>query len=119
MKKYILSVAYDGTLAKARNHLLTTAGYTVVDATSVAGASDAMRGKVLAALLLGHRVPEAERNEIARVFKQENPRGKIVMLYDASISQAELADALISIHDPQRVVETLDGFLQEGAGTYA
>jgi DNA-binding NtrC family response regulator len=82
-------------LLNERENLLRTAGYEVVVAPSFTAAVQIIENDFFDLAVMGFSVPEEERNQLARVFKQSNPRAKIIMIYSNSVQNSELADALM------------------------
>ena len=95
MMARILLVGYIRELLRERENILRTAGYQVVVAPSFTTASQAIANDFFDLAILGFSVPEEERNQLARAFKQSNPQAKIIMIYFNSVQNSELADALM------------------------
>src|SRR5205814_626972 len=109
-----LSFGYIPKSQESRNRLLAERGFGVAAAATVENAIAQSAEERFDALIIGPAVGEAERKLVARAFRNVNPRGRIVMLYDESIHGTELADAVVSAHDHARVAEALDDITLEG-----
>jgi len=104
----ILLVGYLTDLVERRKQCLEAAAYEVICATAFSEVMRFIDEHTFKVVVLGHGVPEAERTRIARKIKQVNPAAKLVMLYLASIKNAELADAIIhTTTDPADLVRTI------------
>jgi DNA-binding response OmpR family regulator len=110
----VFSMGFDLALLERRNRALLDAGYEVESAQSAEQARAACDGEYDAAVF-GHRVPVELRNEIAGRIRKANPGVKIVMIYRGATEHAELASAVLSAGDPQRIVEALRLLLQRNA----
>ncbi len=108
----VLSVGSDISRLRMRQKALARAGFTSVSC-SVEGALAELRGSDIDAVILDPTLTEEQRNRIAAAVKQRRPGAKIVMLYDGSITNAELGDAIIGTGHPERLVEALQGLLGE------
>lgn len=110
----ILLVGYLTDLVERRKQCLEAASYEVICATAFSEVMRLIDEHTFKVVVLGHGVPEAERNQIARKIKQASPATKLVMLYLASIKNAELADAIIhTTTDPEDLVRTIDEITSE------
>jgi DNA-binding NtrC family response regulator len=104
----ILLVGYLTDLVERRKQCLEAAAYDVTCATSFSEVMRLIDEREFKVVVLGHGVPEIERNRIARKTKQVSPSTKLVMLYLASIKNAELADAIIhTTTDPADLARTI------------
>jgi len=111
MKK-ILLVGYMTDLLEKRKECLEAASYQVTCATSFSHAFQLIEKDTFRVIILGHGVPEEERNQMARKIKQVSPATRIVMLYLASIRNAELADAIIhTTADSADLTRTIDDLI--------
>ena len=112
----ILLVGYLTDLVERRKQCLEAAAYEVICATSFGEVMRLIDEHEFKVVVLGHGVPEAERNRIARKTKQVSPVTKLVMLYLASIKNAELADAIIhTTTDPADLARTIKELTHEHA----
>ena len=110
----ILLVGYLTDLVEKRKQCLESAAYEVICATAFSEVMRLVDEHKFKVVVLGHGVPETERNRIAQKAKQVSPATKLIMLYLASIKNAELADALIHITtDPADLVRTIDDLTSE------
>ena len=105
----VLLIGYLTDLLEKRKKCLEHAGYEVTCATSSNGALRLVEGRGFSVVIFGQGIPENERTRIARRIKQVNPATKLIMLYLASIKNAELADAIIhATADPFDLVHIID-----------
>ncbi|PYP84235.1 MAG: hypothetical protein DMG65_22960 [Candidatus Angelobacter sp. Gp1-AA117] len=112
----ILLVNYLADLVQRRKQCLEAAAYEVICATSFSEVMRLIEEHEFKVVVLGHGVPEAERTRIARRIKQVSPATKLVMLYLASIKNAELADAIIhTTTDPADLARTIKDLTREQA----
>ena len=110
----VLLIGYLTDLVERRKRCLEAAAYEVICATAFSEVMRLIDEHKFKVVVLGQGVPETERNQIARKIKQANPATKLVMLYLASIKNAELADAIIHITtDPADLVHTIQDLTQE------
>ena len=91
----VLSVGKIPDLLMARNELLAERGYQVTAASEMEEALAALH-QAREIVVFGHRVPEHERNLIAAAARAAYPSVRIVMLYQGTIRNAHLGDALLS-----------------------
>ncbi len=96
----ILSFGYAVSLLVSRERAFVEAGFTVDSAASFDEAVAILEAKHHDILVIGHRVPEDERNRLAALFRARNPEGRVVFLYLGSIQNAGTADAVISVSNP-------------------
>ena len=110
----ILLVGYLTDLVERRKQCLEAAAYEVVCATAFSAVMRLIEEQKFQVVVLGHGVPETERTRIARKIKQVSPATKLIMLYLASIKNAELADAIIhTTTDPADLVRAIDELTRE------
>jgi len=91
----LLLVGYIAELLRDRERTLRAAGYEVTVASNFATASAAIQQGKFDLAILSFSIPEADRNQMARALKDAEPGTKIIMTYYASVSNTELADALM------------------------
>ena len=91
----ILLVGYIAELLQERERTLRAAGYSVTVASAFATATDAIQREKFDVAILTFSVPEDDRNRLARALKDAAPATKIIITYYASVSNTELADALM------------------------
>jgi DNA-binding NtrC family response regulator len=91
----VLLVGYIPELLQERDRALRAAGHTVTIGPSFAAASDAIAQENFEVAVLGFSVPEAERNQLARILKESSPSTRLIMIYFTSVKNTELADALL------------------------
>ena len=67
------------------------------------------------AVILGYLLDKSDRNDVAAMMKRANPQACVIMTYEGSISQAEMADAVLSLQAPASdIVQTLRHFSERG-----
>ncbi len=99
-RAHILSYGHISHLVLSREKAFSEAGFDVNSTTSPAEVAALIGAKRCDVLVVGHTVPENERNRVASLFRSRNPGGRIVFLYLGSIQNADLADAVISVTNP-------------------
>lgn len=110
----VLLIGYLTDLVERRKQCLEAAAYEVICATAFSQVMRLIDEHTFKVVVLGQGVPETERNQIARKIKQVSPATKLVMLYLASIKNAELADAIIhTTTDPEDLVRTINDLTRE------
>lgn len=61
-------------------------------------------------LIIGHMVPEKERTQLSRAFKDACPNGNVIVFYRGSVKNATTATALLSANRGAEVLlETIFG----------
>jgi hypothetical protein len=103
----VLSVEYSIPYLVKRHVSLRRAEIPVESASSLREAMALMRLGDFDVAVLGHGIPEGERNRMADVLLETKPTIRIVMMYAGSISNAEHADAVLSIDGEQHLVATI------------
>ena len=91
----ILLVGYIAELLQERERALRAADHAVTVASAFATAAAAIRREKFDLAILSFSVPEADRSQLARALKDADPKTKIIMTYYVSVSNTELADALM------------------------
>jgi len=92
----ILLFGYARELLRAREDAFRAAGFEVQSVCVLEQVLAMIDGYGYDALVIGSRVPEEERNQVAGAFRAKNPRSRIVFLYEGSIHNTEMADALLN-----------------------
>ena len=103
----VLSVEYSILHLVKRQVTLRRAEIPVESASSLREALALLRLGELNVAVLGHGIPEAERNRIADTLLETKPNIRIVMMYAGSINNADHADAVLSIEGEQYLVPTI------------
>ena len=110
LKAAILYFGYAIPILQQRTRTLHEAGYLVANASNLRSALGLIhKGKRdFAVLIIGERVPEAERLQLSRAFRQWCPTGVIIVFYRGSVRNADAADALLDANRiPDSLVETV------------
>jgi hypothetical protein len=105
----VLSVEYSIPYLVKRHVALRRAEIPVESASSFRETLSLMRLGEFDVAVLGHGIPEAERNRIAETLLGMKPGISIVMMYAGSIDNADRADAVLSIEGEQHLVPTIKG----------
>jgi DNA-binding NtrC family response regulator len=109
----ILLIGYERDWLSARRRGLHAAGHGVTCAQSFSQALRAIQSGRFDVVVLGHAIPQQQRNALAAAAKKANGGTRVLVLYSARIDHAELADALVdtsaSTDDLRRAVEYLIG----------
>jgi DNA-binding NtrC family response regulator len=103
----VLSVEYSIPYLVKRHVALRKVGIAVESASSLREATALLRLGEFDVAVLGHGIPEAERDRIADYLLETKPNIRIVMMYSGSISHADHADAVLSIDGEQHLVPTI------------
>ena len=103
----VLSVEYSIPYLVKRHVALRRAEIAVESASSLREAMALLRLGEFDVAVLGHAIPEAERDRIADTLLETKPSMRIVMMYSGSISHAEHADAVLSVDGEQHLVATI------------
>lgn len=107
----ILLVEYVHESLERRQRGLSTAGHSVKSASNFEEGLSAIQSGKYDVVVLGHAIPQQQRNHLAESAKKINPLTRVLVLYSAPVAHAELADALInnsaSADDLSRTVEYL------------
>jgi DNA-binding NarL/FixJ family response regulator len=110
----VLSVGHPGPYFTQRNYLLAKAGLAVVKATTAEEAIQAARSTHPRTVVIGHRVPPAERLDILRGIRRIDSTVKAILFYDQKIDSAEMADAILNVHgDPRDLIRTIHYLLSK------
>jgi len=103
----VLSVEYSVPYLVKRHVALRRAEIAVESASSLREAMALLRLGEFDVAVLGHGIPQTERDRIADVLLETKPSMRIVMMYAGSISHADHADAVLSIDGEQHLVPTI------------
>jgi len=103
----VLSVEYSVPYLVKRHVALRRAEIAVESASSLREAMALLRLGEFDVVVLGRGIPETERNRIANTLLETKPSMRIVMMYAGSISNADHADAVLSIDGEQHLVPTI------------
>jgi DNA-binding response OmpR family regulator len=109
----ILLIGYERDWLQGRQRGLLAAGHTVTCAQAFAQGLRSIQSAKFDVVVLGHAIPLQQRNALAAAAKKGNGSTRVLVLYSATVAQAELADALVdtsaSTDDLRRAVEYLVG----------
>ena len=92
----ILLVGHLAPLLRDRERVLRRAGHDVV---AITAGQDHLRyatQKDFDVVIIGHAVPERQRQRLLQSLKSRSPQAAIVLFYRGSIQNAELADAVLN-----------------------
>jgi DNA-binding NtrC family response regulator len=103
----VLSVEYSIPYLVKRHVGLRKASIAVESASTLREALQLMRLGEFDVVVLGHGIPDSERNGIADALMQAKPSIRVIMMYADSISNAEQAHAVLSISGEQHLVPTI------------
>lgn len=104
----VLYVAGKSDLTAFHSAHLREAGYAIHAAPTVREALASMRQERADVVVVGHGLSLAERVEIEDAVRQLQPKPRVVLLYDTSISRTEQADAVLNVNsEPQHLVQTI------------
>lgn len=103
----VLSIDYSVPYLVKRHATLRHAEIPVESASSLREAMALMRLGEFDVAVLGHGIPETERNRIADALLEKKANIRIVMMYSESICNADHADAVLSVEGEQHLVPTI------------
>lgn len=108
----VLCVGYTPYTLTERCELLRVNGYAPQPANNREEALGYLRERPFSAVVVGHAVPERERNEFIQAARTLNPDAIVVLLYWDSIRRTEAADAILCIgNGPMALVQALRDLL--------
>ena len=103
----VLSVDNSIPYLVKRHVALKRAEIPVESASTLREAVQLMRLGAFDVAVLGHAIPEDERNRIASVLLETKPDMRIIMMYSGSIANADHADAVLSLEGEHYLVATI------------
>jgi DNA-binding NtrC family response regulator len=103
----VLSIEYSVPFLVKRHVMLRRAEIPVESASSLREALALLRLGEFDVAVLGHGIPDEERNRIADTLLQTKPNIRIVMMYSGSITHADHADAVLSVEGEQHLIPTI------------
>jgi DNA-binding NtrC family response regulator len=104
----ILYVAARTDLTAFHAANLRDAGYQVVAASSREEALAAIERSHTDVVVIGHALTLVDRTELVTAARSQQPRPRVVLLYETSIAQTEMADAVLNINsEPQHLLQTI------------
>ena len=119
LRTVVLNIGIDKTFLARRNQVLSRAGFEVIDATGPSEALERVCARDVRIAIFGHRLPLADRLQIANELKRILPLIRIVVMYDQSASKTEHADAVLQINvPPADLVHTLHYLLAPDPKTH-
>jgi DNA-binding NtrC family response regulator len=113
----IASIGYHSHLLRTRNDELRKAGFMVSAATGFRSATKLLGSKAFDVLIVGHGVPAHHRHSLVKAACAKNQRCRVILMYLASIANAEAADALISATSPARALVSAIEYLVSASST--
>lgn len=99
MSKRILSVSYNESLLITRRMLLEQEGYQVTSALGFTESVLHCRKDKFNLFILGHSIPDREKEELIRLFRTANPAPVLSLQRDGE-RDVESAEHHVSPHDP-------------------
>ena len=109
MSQRILSVSYDQSLLATRRMLLEQRGYMVVSALGFIEAIGQCRKADFDLFILGHSIPETDKRELIKVFRENCP-GRILSLNRYG-EESVPSDFHVSPDDPERLLKAVESAL--------
>ena len=103
----VLSIEYSIPYLVKRHVTLRHAEIPVESASSLREATALLRLGDFDVAVLGHNIPESERNRLADTLLETKPNIRIVMIYSGSIDHADHADAVLRVEGEQHLVPTI------------
>jgi DNA-binding response OmpR family regulator len=113
--KKIFCASYDADLLNTRRLVLEQAGFAVTTATSLEEAKQCLAADDFDLAILGHSIPRADREDLAREIKHSNPNTVVISLYRGVAESEEVTDAFLSISSgPKAMVELVTSIFGSG-----
>ncbi len=95
-----------------RSAALTRAGYDVLAVFTAEEALLELARTMVGVVVLGHHINRGDRLRIEEAVTRLRPRPRIILLYQASIAEAQLADAVLNVNgEPHDLVRTVQYLL--------
>lgn len=108
----LLNIGIDRQYLARRREILASAGFDVRDAMTGEEALAVAKGSGVSIAIFGHRVAARDRLEISEALKRSNPRIRLVVMYDHSVSRTESADAILRVDvAPDDLIHTVEYLL--------
>ena len=104
MAFHILSISYDATLLKTRQHLLEQKGYSVTSAEGFTEAMECCHGGDFDLVVIGHSIPHKDKEAIFKAVQQTCAAPVIALSRGSEPPLKGAAD----IVDPMNPVKFLD-----------
>jgi|ERR1043166_159864 len=92
----ILLVGHLAPLLRDRERVLRKAGHDVIALTVGKDHLRHATQRDFDVVIIGHAVPERQRQRLLQSVKSRSPQAAIVLFYRGSIQNAELADAILN-----------------------
>jgi DNA-binding response OmpR family regulator len=109
----IISVGYLRDMLERRTVELEAAAHEVFTADNFVDAMDLVSSQPAQIGIFGYAIPNKDRNTLAAKLRSCSPDVKIIFLYDSKITEAKLADAVVSVGLFGRgLIETVNDLLQ-------
>jgi DNA-binding NtrC family response regulator len=103
----VLSVEYSIPYLVKRHVALRRAEIAVESVSSLREAMALLRLGDFDVAVLGHGIPQTERDCLADHLLEKKPNIRIVMMYSGSIRRAEHADAVVSVEGEQHLIPAI------------
>jgi DNA-binding response OmpR family regulator len=108
----VLFFGHDVARMREREAQLRAAGFNVDSTSRLDEAISLAQNQRYQLGIVGHRVGEADRNRLAMVLRSSGCRIPIIFLYQASIHNAGLADAVLSMAaDGQDLISAVNSLI--------
>jgi DNA-binding NtrC family response regulator len=116
----LLNIGIDSRYLARRREILAGAGFNVLDALSVKDALAIAKDHPVSVAIFGHRIAAADRLQISDELKRKNPKIRLVVMYDHSVSRTESADAVLRVDvAPDDLIHTVEYLLSIGGSSTA
>jgi DNA-binding response OmpR family regulator len=103
----ILSVSYDATLLQTRELLLMSKGHEVISALGFHRGAEACQPGGFDLFILGHSIPQEDKLDLIRCFREKNPGAPVIALTHPSESPLKEVDRYLDPGDPAELLRTL------------
>jgi len=111
MNKSVLLVSWEPNLARTREMLLRSAGYSVTSAVGRAQAHSRCRSRA-DLLVLGHSVPMSDKKEVIACFRQHSS-GVVLSLLRSNQQKLPEADFGVEAFEPADVIGAVRKILHD------
>lgn len=103
----ILSISYDTTLLRTRELLLTGKGHDVVSALGFHRGAEACQAGGFDLFVLGHSIPQEDKLDLIRCFREKNPGVPVIALTHPHESPLKEVDRYLDPGDPAELLRSL------------
>ena len=107
MSKRILSISYDQILLETRAAILRKSGHNVIPVSNLGGFKHALQEEDIDLVIVGHTVPQRDRDEAYRLMGESQCECPVIELYATSVPPESPAHFHLAVHDRTFEVDLL------------